>query len=410
MRAAQTAARLTEFAGRGAGTDAERRAAGWLAGETRSPTRDTFVETFWCRPNWALAHAWHSLLAVAGSLLIVSHPRLGGTVQLAALVCVVLDAVTGASPGRRLTREHASQNVVSRTRDRARPVRLLVTANYDTGRTGIVYRDGLRAAGAWLKRRAGNGRLTPGWMGWLVVAIVWLMVIAVLRDAGMDGTAVSIAQLIPTAALVVGLGALLEAAMSPFGPGAGDNAAGAAVAVALVRALDAAPPRHVGVELVLQGAGDGGMAGLRRHLRARRSELRRETTIVLGIGGCGAGRPCWWVSDGSLVPLRYAAALRELADVVGASGNGSRARPYRSRGIAPALPARLRHLPALAIGCVDHRGLAPRSHQAGDLASAVDPAAADALLEFALTLVDAIDANVAAPGANGRSAVAPAAA
>ena len=45
--------------------------------------------------------------------MIVSHPAAGGIVVLVALAAVALDVATGRSPGRRLTREHASQNVVS---------------------------------------------------------------------------------------------------------------------------------------------------------------------------------------------------------------------------------------------------------------------------------------------------------
>jgi len=65
MPAAQTAAQLTEFERRGAGTNSERLAALWLSQETESPHREATLETFWCRPNWALAHSWHALLAIA---------------------------------------------------------------------------------------------------------------------------------------------------------------------------------------------------------------------------------------------------------------------------------------------------------------------------------------------------------
>ncbi len=78
MPAADTATRLTRLQRRGAGTDAERRAAVWLAGELRGGRRRATVETFWCRPNWALAHAWHTLAAIVGSLLAVHHGFLGG--------------------------------------------------------------------------------------------------------------------------------------------------------------------------------------------------------------------------------------------------------------------------------------------------------------------------------------------
>jgi hypothetical protein len=419
MPALDTATELTRFQRRGAGTDAERRAALWLAGQLRGGRRRATLQTFWCRPNWALAQAWHALAAIVGSLLAVHHGFLGGAILLCALLCVIADALTGYSPGRRLTREHASQNVVSRVvpppgtvgtagsagtagnagtagpadtadaPDSTPPrVRLIVTANYDAGRTGLVYRSWLRTPAARLRRL--TGPLSLGWAAWLVIAMAWLVLVAVERHRGFNGTSLGVLQLIPTAALVLALALLLELAAASFGPAAGDNGAGAGVAIALVRALDASPLRRLDVELVLQGAGEAGMVGLRRHLRSRRGELRAANTIVLGIAGAGAGRPCWWVSDGPLVPVRYLARLRALA-----SQASTTARPHRGRGTSPALPARARRLPALTLGCLDPRGLAPRSHQAGDTAGAVDPAAPDALLQFALTLIDAIDADLA---------------
>jgi Peptidase family M28 len=397
MQALDTATQLTRFARRGAGTDAERRAAVWLAGQLRGPRRRASLQTFWCRPNWAQAQVWHTLAAILGSLLAVHHGYLGGAVVLGALLCVIGDGLTGYSPGRRLTREHASQNVVSRAPaqtdpDPARPgqarVRLIVTANYDAGRSGLVYRTWLRAPVARLRRLTGG--LSPGWTAWLVIAMAWLVAVAVARHDGTAGTALGVLQLIPTAALVLALALLLDLAAAPSGPAAGDNGTGAGVAIALVRALDAAPPRRLDVELVLQGAGEAGMVGLRRHLRSRRGELRPGNTIVLGIAAAGSGRPRWWVSDGPLVPVRYPARLRGLAAQAGGA-----ARPHRGRGTSPALPARARRIPALTIGCLDARGLAPRSHQAGDTPAALDATAPDVLLQFALTLVDAIDADLA---------------
>ena len=413
MRAAETAAALTEFPRRGAGTDAERRAAVWLAREVRSPRRTVYLETFWHRPNWALAHAWHCLIAVAGGLLMVSHAAVGGAFVLVALISVLADWLTGRSLGRRLTREHASQNVVSPapapgTSDTAPEVRLIVTANYDAGRTGLADRNAVRATGARLKRLAGGGRFTPGWMGWLVIELIWLLAVAVIRDSGTNGTPIKIAQLIPTAALVVQAAFLLDLASAPFGAAAGDNAAGTAVAIALVHALDAAPPRRLGVELMLQGSGQNGMIGLRRHLRGRRTDRRPANTVVLGIAACGAGRPCWWVSDGAMVPLRYLARLRDLAARTGGPAAPLQAIAHFGRGTGPALPARPAGIPALTIGAVDGRGLAPRSQQASDTAQALDPAALDRVLEFALTLVDALDADLTRP--TGRSGAARAAA
>jgi len=109
------------------------------------------------------------------------------------------------------------------------------------------------------------------------------------------------------------------------------------------------------------------------------------------------------VSDGTLVPLRYLARLRDLAARTGSPGTPLQATAHFGRGSGPALPARTAGIPALTIGAVDARGLAPRSHQAGDRRQSLDPAALDAVLEFALTLVDAIDAELGRSGSGSGS-------
>lgn len=396
MGALETASRLAEFERRGPGTDAERRAARWLADEVGGAGRQVRIEPFWCRTSWALTHAWHAALALAGSLISVASPRVGAVLLLIALIFVLADAFIGSSPGRRLTPEHASQNVVATPHSAAvaeKPVRLIITANYDAGRMGLVYRRPVRRAASALRRITAG--LAPGWLGWLCISMLWLLGIAILRLEGHKPTAVGIAQLIPTAGLVLTVALLLDLATSEYGPAAGDNATGVAVAVALARALDAAPPSRMSVELVLAGAGEAGGVGLRRYLRARRGRLRAANAVVLGVGACGAGAPRWWASDGPLLPLRYFPRLRQLAVQLAEEQPQLGAAPHRGRGATPALQARYRRLPAIAIGCLDQEGLVPRSHQPEDTAAAIDPAAIDSVVQFGLMLVDSIDALLA---------------
>jgi hypothetical protein len=396
MRPAETIASLASFEGRGAGTDAERRAAGWLTTQVSGSQRDVRLEPFWSRPNWALAHAWHSAIGLAGSLLSVSEPRVGGALVLVALLSLLADRAIGSSLGRRLTAERASQNVVSGRNDR-QGVHLIITANYDVGRAGVVYRDRLRRAAARLASI--TGRAGPGWLGWLALALVWLVVVAVLRVDGYKGTAIEVAQLPPTVGLVLALALLLEQGTARFAPGANDNGSGVAAAIALARALDVSPPRRLDVEVVLQGAGDGGAIGLRRYLRTRRQTHRTSNTIVIGIAACGQGKPCWFQSDGTLVPVRYFTQLRRLAAGVAGESPHLDAGAGRGRGTTPALPARSRRLPAIAIGALDQLGLAPRSHQTADTPERLDTGSVDRVVEFGLALVDAIDAYLASRAA-----------
>jgi hypothetical protein len=376
MGALETTAALADYPGRGAGTDAERRAARRLARELRTQGHHVDLEPFWCRPNWALAHAWHVALALVGSLLSVSHPTIGAALLAVALLSIAADALTGVSPGRRLTPERASQNVIA-PHEPSGPnnkTTLIVTANYDVCRTALVYRDALRRPAAALRRIAGPFAL--GWLGTLSLAIVGLLAIAVIRIAvHHPGTVLGAIQLVPSVALVLALALLLEAAGARYGPSAGDDATGVAVAIALADALWTTPPRNLRAQLLLQGAGEGQEIGLTKYLRAHKREVRRDNAVVLGIAPCGAGEPRYWRSDGRLIPIPYARRLRELAG----------AQPHRGRGGTPALPAAIKGVPAIAIGAFNREGLAPRSPDP------VGPEAIKSVLQVGLALIDAID-------------------
>jgi hypothetical protein len=389
---------LTGCANRGAGSDAERRAANWLATQCSAVGHEVEIDTFWCRPNWALAHLWHVGLALAGSLITLASPIVGIVLLTIALVSVSADAISGTSLGRRLSPERASQNVIASTRGdtaaTAPRVELVLTANYDAGRVGLAYR--LRALTARPTQLIHG--LTPGWLGWLSVAIVWLLAVAILRQAGHTSQVVGALQLPPTVGLLLGFALLLELATADWSPAAGDNATGVAAVLQVASALSAAPPQHLRVKVVLAGAGDAEQIGLRRHLSARRRTPRRlrpvrsrtADTVVLAVAATGNGTPYWRHGDGALLPLRYSALLRRLAAQIAEAEAHMQAHPRRGRGNAGALPARAAGLPALTIG----GDPLSRSHMKTDAPDAVDPQAIERTAQFALLLIDAIDTAV----------------
>ncbi|MEO8691064.1 MAG: hypothetical protein ABI611_22985, partial [Solirubrobacteraceae bacterium] len=69
------------------------------------------------------------------------------------------------------------------------------------------------------------------------------------------------------------------------------------------------------------------------------------------------------------------------------------ARAPRRRSSAAAA-ARGRRLPAAWIGALDASGIAPRSRQPSDTVEHLDPASGEAVLDFALACVDALDADL----------------
>lgn len=381
------AAHLAAIPGRTAGTDAERRAALALARELRARGREARIETHWVRPQWAPAAALHALAGVVGSLVSVDRPVLGLLIAAAALVSFLAEASGRARLLGLLLPRRATQNVVSPAPAGARPVTLVITASYDAGRGGLVYRDAVRRLAARLARAA-RGR-APGPMGWLALALAAVVAGAALRAGGAEGPVLGAVQLVPTIALILATALLVDAHVAAPSPGASDPASGAAVALALAQALDARPPRRLAVEVVLCGAGDGGAYGMRAHVRAARRTRRTEEVVVLHLGACGAGTPRWWVREGPLLALGYHPRLLELCAQVTREEAHLRAAPHVAHTFSGAHAARLARWPAVAVGCLDADGVA----------GPPDERARRAVLELCLALIARLDAELA--GADG---------
>jgi hypothetical protein len=395
MEAMEIVRALVGFTRRGPCTDAERRAALWLARSLRDSGREAELDPLWVRPQWAWVYALHALLAVVGSVLLVGVPVAGLAVLAVTLVSLWLDLAARLPVLRLLMRRRATQNVRAPAPPRARErpptaVRLIVTAHYDAGRSGLVYRDGLRRAAARVFRGHAPSPLTV-----LLGAVAVLTAVAALRVAGAAETPLRVVQLVASVVILFALALLLDVALSQPVPGANADASAAAVALALTAALDRDPPTHLAVDLVLAGAGEGPSLGMRAQTRRmRRRRLKREDAVVLELRPCGRGRPRYWTRDGLGLPLRLHPRLVELAGRVAEEERHLGAERHRGASCSGAYVARAAGYPAIAIGCLDADGLAPGAHQYTDEPEALDPGAMAAALELCLGLVDRLDADV----------------
>jgi hypothetical protein len=395
MELMETVRALVGFTGRGPCTDAERRAALWLARSLRDGGREAELDTLWVRPQWAWVYALHALLAVVGSVLLVSVSIAGLAVLAVTLVSLWLDVAARAPVARLLVRRRATQNVRApappRAREQPRPAaRLIVTAHYDAGRSGLVYRDDLRRAASRVFRGHAPSPVTV-----LLGAVAILTAVAALRVAGVAETPLRVVQLAASIVILFALALLLDVALSQPVPGANADASAVAVALALTDALDRDPPKHLAVDLVLAGAGEGPALGMRAQVRRmRRRRLKREDAVVLELRPCGRGRPRYWTRDGLGLPLRLHPRLVELAERVAEEERHLGAGPHRGASCSGAYVARAAGYPAIAIGCLDADGLAPGAHQHADVPDALDAGAMTAALELCLGLVDRLDADV----------------
>jgi hypothetical protein len=257
---------------RAPGSDAERRTAVHLARRLRGLGRSADVEPFAVYPAWPFAHAVLAAAAAGASVLAVYLPLAGAALALAAAVLTYLDA----APVRRLLGRRASQNVVSlSSADRA--AALVLVAHVDAGKGGLVHSE------ATARRLA---RLPVGGLQLLLAAELAVLACALIRLAGVDSDALTVVQLVPTAALLVALALLLDVALAGTRGGENDNASGLVVVLGVAERLGEAL-EHFAVHVVFTGAGTAGAAGMRAF--AKRHDLDRASTVVLNVDRVGSG-------------------------------------------------------------------------------------------------------------------------
>src|SRR4051794_8284427 len=267
MEPGQIVEGLSEIADRGPGTDAERRAARWLRDRLGDAGRDPYEETVWVRPADAASLGLHALAGVAGSVASAFSPLAGLVVLGVVFVSLVLDLLGRVHLLRRLTIRRATQNVIAEAREPdfaggLEPIRLIITAGYDAGRTSLLRRDSVARLGARV-RSVFRGH-APGARGLLVLAVLLCAACAagrLLTDN--DAQWIAIVQVVPTVGLLIALAVAFDISVSERAAGAG-KASAAGVAVALATALDESPPRRLSVELVLAGAGSASGDGFLR--------------------------------------------------------------------------------------------------------------------------------------------------
>ena len=388
---------LCSFEGRVAGSDAERRAANDLARQLRDFGRRAEVEPIYVHPQWPTVHAFHCVLALAGSLVALNWPPVGFGILLVTAASMYLDLNGRFYLLRRLFFRRASQNVVSRGRSRDADVRLILSARFDAGRTGAAY------GRAWGRANARIAKLVPAPFSparLVFWSIAFLIPLVGLRMAGVEDTVVSALQLPPTLVVVLATFLLVDIQLSPPSPAANSNASGVATVLSLAAELEDEPPENLDVWIVFAGAGDQVETGMRSFVRDQRDELDREATWFVDVEGVGKGDVRYLVSQGPVVSFGMASRLTELcaaiADADAEREEGSQARPLASGYAHGSLPAVVRRYPATTITCLAGDDPVPqRANTTDDVADELDPHAMERAHRFALELVRALDRDLA---------------
>jgi hypothetical protein len=388
--------KLCSFEGRRAGTDAERRAANWLAERLREGGRRAQVEATYVHPQYGLVHALHCALGFAGSLVAIVQPAVGFGLVLLAAVSMYLDLNGRFYLLRRLFFRRASQNVVARGKRPKAPARLFICAHYDSARTGALFQPKRVARASRLAARLPFPIAPFRILFW---SLAVLLPILGTRMAGIDSNLISLLQLFPTLILLVGVFMLGDIELSEVVPGANDNASGVATALALAEELDSGQPENLDVWVVLTGAEECQTEGMRSFIRSHRKSLDGEATYFIVIDAVGAGGVRYDVGEGLAVTYDMDRRLVQLCEAIAAAEREGddrfAAQPLRSGFATDALPARLAKFRAIAITCLNDGSILPAHYRRPeDVPKRIDQRALDRAHDFTLELIRALDRDV----------------
>jgi len=364
---------IVDLGRRAPGSDVERRAAQHLRQRLEALGRTAEIEQLAIYPAWPLAYALLAAAAVGAGVLAVYIPVAGAGLALVAALLTFLDAGLLIPTVRRSLGRRASQNVVS-WGNTDKPGAIFLVAHYDAGRAGLAHSDRaarLRAAASGLLRRPIGALRLVFW------AQLGVLACALARLAGLDGTALTAVQFVPTIALIVALALLTDIALAGTRAGENDNASGAVLVLRLAERLGPGL-EHFGVHVVFTGAGTANAAGIRSFIE--RHDLFQASTVFLNVDQVGSGAVRYARREGALIALKTHPQLLSLCE-----GIDDDALAIVNRAVGDGAAATDRGYAAISVTCRDRLDYA---------SGRVDEAVVERAEAFLVELIERLDAEV----------------
>jgi len=253
-------------------------------------------------------------LAITLTLLAVAVYPLAG--RATAILATVLAATTLVSaylelnfitnPIRWLLPKRPSQNVWTVIPPAGTPTRRLVLVGHlDTHRTPFVFRSPLHL-------KVFRVLVTAAFASMAALVLLYIAGSIVQSDI------IYLISLAPAVLLILDLIMTVQPDMTPYTPGANDNASGAAIVLALAERLKDEPLANTEVWTVNSGCEEVGCYGAIAFLREHREKLKDAYFITLdSVAGPGSG-PCYITREGMTKPYRSDPTLVALADQIAA--------------------------------------------------------------------------------------------
>ncbi|MGQ9572908.1 MAG: M28 family metallopeptidase, partial [Dehalococcoidia bacterium] len=327
-------------------------------------------------------------VAVTLALLAIAVYPLAGrvTAVLAALVAAVtlvsayLELNFSPNPIRWLLPKGSSHNVwaVLPPTGTARR-RLVIVGHLDTHRTPFIFRTPLHL-------KAFQVLVTAGFASMAALVLLYLAGAIVQSDI------IYLISLGPAAVLLIDVIMTIQPDMTPYTPGANDNASGAAVVLTLAERLKHEPLANTEVWLVNSGCEEVGCYGAAAFLREHREELKDAYFVALdSLAGPDSG-PCYITREGMTRHYRSDPHLIALADQIAADrpelGAYSK---VMALGFTEGAIGIKNGLPTLTFVNLRPDGVLPYWHRPDDVFENIDPDVLARTQAFLWELIQRID-------------------
>ena len=306
MTAMKHVRHLAETIGpRGSTTEKEAEAARYAAETLRQSGLEPVTEPFAsARSAWYPYVAFTGLVLV-GEILFWVGGRWGAAAALAlaalALGSVLLELAFRPNPLRWVLPKGESQNVWARVPARSEERnRVVIMGHLDSHRTPLAF-----STDRWLKL---FGTLVP-------VGLVSSIILLVLFAIGI-ASAAWVWRLVSLPFALVGMGIYfltLQADLTPYSPGANDNATGAGIVLSVAARLVKEPLAHTTVWAVLSGCEEVGCYGAEAFAETHREELGDAAWIALDTMGSAGSNPCYLTQETFLLTAHSDPDLLALA-------------------------------------------------------------------------------------------------
>lgn len=352
---------LCRFAHRGATTENEKKASEYIKEELEKIGIETKTEKFKYEYSWQIVIGLHISLIIVASLLSFYSPLPSLILALVTIVSFWGDFTLRFQSLRKFVPRRCSQNVVGKIANPRAEKRIIITAHYDTFKTGLLFHPKVvKTLGS------ASEKISPLDLPYLGMLVLTILIF--IKSLGIDIGALGLIQLIFTLLFLGGFLIILDSQIrGRCVPGANDNASGVASMLSIANQLKEDSPSNCELWFVALGSEELFLGGMIKFMKSHFAEFDKDRTYFLNLDTIGYGELGYLTQEGFLKPYTHSSYLSEIARKISGEGKIGRLKEFHLRMTTDALVPTSKGFKAISFLNLDKRNIVENYHWYTDL-------------------------------------------